>query len=270
MHIDVKYKAEKVSLNDLIANKVDLGTAARIYRGDVNIIAALRGNLTQPKPPEFHFEFLSNSELTNDPTFEQFMAKLQHDENEMNKQVTYLLLFNSFAPYGEGRNFTQNLYSYAYKGLSDIINRQVNNIVNDLLFKITGNRNIKVDISTSVYSSANLLGSGNPVGGTLANLSRFDRSTVDLKVPIKLLKGKIIVNVGGNLDFAFQSNSALQNNNFQWLPDWDVEFVLGKSGKLRMIVFQRNSLDINTVNSTSSLGRRNRYGVSLSYSKDFD
>jgi len=188
----------------------------------------------------------------------------------MNKQVTYLLLFNSFAPYGEGRNFTQNIYSYAYKGLSDIFNRQVNNIVNDLLYKITGNRGIKVDISTSFYSSASLLGSGNPVGGTLASLSRLDRSTVDLRVPFKLLNGKIIINVGGNLDFSLGNNSAFQNSGFQWLPDWNIEFVLGKSGALRMIVFQRNSLDINTVNSSSSLGRRNRYGISLSYSKDFD
>jgi autotransporter translocation and assembly factor TamB len=270
MHIDVMYKAEKVSLSDLIANKVDLGSAARIYRGNVNIIAALRGNLSAPKPPAFRFEFPSNSELMNDPTFEQFLAKLQHDENEMNKQVTYLLLFNSFAPYGEGRNVTQNLYNYAYKGLSDIINKQVNNIVNDLLFKITGNRNIKVDISTSFYSSSSLLGNGNPVGGTLANLSRLDRSTVDLKIPFDLLKGKIIFNIGGNVDFALQNNASFQNNNFQWLPDWDIEFILGKSGKLRMIVFQRNSLDINTVNNTNSLGRRNRYGISLSYSKDFD
>jgi autotransporter translocation and assembly factor TamB len=270
MHVDVMYKAEKVSLSDLIANKVELGTAARIYRGDVNIIAALRGNLTQPKPPVFRLDFPSNNELRNDITFEQFLTKLQNDENEMNKQVTYLLLFNSFAPYGEGRNVTQNLYNYAYKGLSDIFNRQVNNIVNDLLYKITGNRGIKVDISTSFYSSASLIGSGNPVGSTLSNLTRLDRSSVDLRVPFKLLNGKIIINVGGNLDFSVANNSAFQSNNFQWLPDWNIEFVLGKTGKLRMIVFQRNSLDINTVNNTSSLGRRNRYGVSLSYSKDFD
>lgn len=267
IHVDVKYTAEKISLNDLLG-KINLGSTAKYYRGNVNVIASLRNKLTEPKTT-FRLDF-PTSDFSNDEIFNAFLNKLQNDENEMNKQVTYLLLFNSFAPYGEGRNVTQNIYSYAYKGLSDIFNRQVNNIVNDLLYKITGNRGFKIDISTSFYSSSSLLGSGNPVDRTIGDLSRLDRSTVDLRVPFKLLNGKIIINVGGNLDFSLGNNSAFQNNSFQWLPDWNIEFVLGKSGALRMIVFQRNSLDINTVGTSSSLGRRNRYGISLSYSKDLD
>jgi hypothetical protein len=41
---------------------------------------------------------------------------------------------------------------------------------------------------------------------------------------------------------------------------------LTKDKKLRAILFNRNSLDING----GALGRRNRQGASISYRKDFD
>jgi hypothetical protein len=50
------------------------------------------------------------------------------------------------------------------------------------------------------------------------------------------------------------------------LPDLNIEFILSDDRKLRAILFNRNSLDING----SSLGKRNRQGVSISYRKDFD
>ena len=58
----------------------------------------------------------------------------------------------------------------------------------------------------------------------------------------------------------------IDNNNFQWLPDLNIEFILTKDRKLRAIVFNRNSLDI----IGGSMGRRNRQGVSISYRKDFE
>lgn len=265
IHVDVRYTAEDVSLNDLLGKTVDLGTAAKYYRGDVYVVASLRNKLTDPKTT-FRLEF-PNADFRNDDIFNAFLAKLQNDENEMNKQVTYLLLFNSFAPYGEGRNVTQNLYNYAYKGLSDIINRQLNSIVSNIFYQIFKDKSIKVDVSTSFYSSSSLLGNGAPVSA-LNSISNIDRSNLNLKLVKSVLNGRIIFNVGANLDFGFVSSSAFQNGNTQFLPDWNVEFVLGKTGKLRMIAFQRNSLDINT--GTSSLGRKNRYGISLTYSKDFD
>jgi hypothetical protein len=72
--------------------------------------------------------------------------------------------------------------------------------------------------------------------------------------------------VGGDLDFNVRTTSSIQNGDFQWLPDLNVEFILTRNRKLRAIVFNRNSLDING----STLGRRNRQGVSISYRQDFD
>ena len=72
--------------------------------------------------------------------------------------------------------------------------------------------------------------------------------------------------MGGDLDFNVRSSTNIQNDNLQWLPDLNIEFILTRDRKLRAIVFNRNSLDING----SSLGRRNRQGVSISYRKDFE
>ena len=89
---------------------------------------------------------------------------------------------------------------------------------------------------------------------------------MNLKLGRSFLNDKVIINVGGDLDFNVRSSTNIQNDNLQWLPDLNIEFILTRDRKLRAIVFNRNSLDING----SSLGRRNRQGVSISYRKDFE
>ena len=57
--------------------------------------------------------------------------------------------------------------------------------------------------------------------------------------------------------------TSVQNSNTQWLPNLNIEFVLTKDKKLRLIIFNKTTLDV-------SFGRRNRQGISISYRKDFD
>jgi hypothetical protein len=59
------------------------------------------------------------------------------------------------------------------------------------------------------------------------------------------------------------ASTSIQNSNTQWLPNLNIEFVLSKDKKLRLIIFNKTTLDV-------SFGRRNRQGVSISYRKDFD
>jgi hypothetical protein len=178
----------------------------------------------------------------------------------MLKQVTYLIVFGSFAPYGEARTAT-NAYSLGLNTISQKITAEINKLVANLLYKITGDKSLQLDVATSTYSSASLLGTN---VGTSSN--RLDRQTVNLKVNQSLLDGKIIVTFGGDLDFNLGNTSAVQNGNFQWLPDISVQIVLSQDRKLRAVVFSKSTLDVST---SSALGRRNRQGVSLSYTKDF-
>ena len=123
---------------------------------------------------------------------------------------------------------------------------------------------MRFDIGSSVYNSTNLL---DPTGGGIAiNANKIDRTRVNLKLGRSFLNDKIVVNVGGDLDFNVRGTSTIQNSDFQWLPDVNIEFILTEDRKLRAILFNRNSLDING----NALGKRNRQGLSISYRKDFD
>jgi hypothetical protein len=89
---------------------------------------------------------------------------------------------------------------------------------------------------------------------------------VNLKLGYAFANDKVVVTLGSDLDFNVGNSTSFQNGNFQWLPDFNIKFILTKDRKLSAIVFTKNSLDI----SGSTFGRRNRQGVSISYQRDFD
>ena len=267
IHIDARYTAERVSLNELVSSS-NFSNAVKTYRGNVYVIAALRNKLMQPDI-KFSLAFPQGNPISSDNEFSQFISRLERDDNEILKQVSFLIVFNSFAPVGfsnaNGNN--SNAYTVTSIGIntiSHLLTKEINKSITNILNKVTGDKSLRFDVGSSVYNSANLLdpsGAGIPI-----NANKIDRQRVNLKLGRSFLNDKIIVNVGGDLDFNVQNSTNIQNGNFQWLPDLNIEFILSDDRKLRAIIFNRNSLDI----SGSSLGRRNRQGVSISYRKDFD
>ncbi len=267
IHIDARYTAQRVSLNELVGT-ANFSNAVRTYRGNVYVIAALRNKLAQPDI-RFSLAFPQGNPISSDNEFSQFITRLERDDNEILKQVSFLIVFNSFAPvsFSNGSGNNNNAYTVTSIGIntiSQLLTKEINKSITTLLNKVTGDKSLRFDVGSSVYNSANLL---DPSGAGIAiNANKIDRQRVNLKLGRSFLNDKIIVNVGGDLDFNVQNSTAIQNGNFQWLPDLNIEFILTDDRKLRAIIFNRNSLDI----SGSSLGRRNRQGVSISYRKDFD
>ncbi|MDQ2752506.1 MAG: translocation/assembly module TamB domain-containing protein, partial [Bacteroidota bacterium] len=271
IHIDAQYTAERVSINDLISNQSATNSVDNAfsnvsgYRGDVYVIAQLRDKLTQPKIT-FRLDFPQGSAIKNDNNFNLFLARLQSDDNEMLKQVTYLIVFNSFAPYGEVTGASTNAYSLGVNTLSQKITSEVNKIISNVLYKITGDKNLQLDIAASTYSSSSINGATSYTGSSV-----LDRQQIGLKINKSLLDGKVIITFGGDFDFGISNASASQTNNFQWLPDVSVQIILSKDRKLRAIVFNRSSLTVaGNTGATGSLGRSTRQGISLSYTKDFE
>jgi hypothetical protein len=260
LQIEALYVAENVRLNDLVGNQ-NIGGVVQGYKGDVYVVASITGNLQKPSI-KFRLDFPAYSQVKSNETFIQFLNKLQQDENEMLKQVTYLIVFGSFAPYGEGRNIATNVTTLGVNTISEMISKQVNNVVSNILYRITGDRSLQFDVSTSVYNSSSLF------SGNVTAVNSIDRQQVNFKLGKSLFNNKVIVTFGGDLDFRMGSNtvSSQQLGNLQWLPDLTVDIVLSKDKRVRAIVFSRNDLDI----STTSVGRRNRQGASISYRSDFD
>ena len=64
-------------------------------KGDVDVIFKLRGTLKEPEP-SFEFQFTFDNPLKSDPIANEYLKTFQSDQNELNRQVTSLLLFNTF------------------------------------------------------------------------------------------------------------------------------------------------------------------------------
>lgn len=266
MSIDAQYTAERISLSDLIGNNIFSGSV-RGYRGDVYVIAELRNQLSQPDI-SFRLDFPQGSPVKNDNEFSAFLNRIQRDENEILKQVSFLIVFGSFAPPGEFNNRSgganpYNISSLGINTLSQVLTNEVNKALSGLLYKITGDRSLRFDLGASLYNSSSIFGA--TTGGVQNNSNVLDRSRVNFKLGKSFLNNNVIVTFGGDLDFNLGARSGV-GNNFQWLPDLNIEIILTKDRKLRAIIFNKNSLDI----SGSNFGRRNRTGASISYRRDFD
>lgn len=266
IHIDAQYTAENVSANDLIGNQNQSGlVSSKSYRGPVYVIASLSDKLIKPTFA-FKIDFPQGSPIKNDPVFNELINKIEKDDNEILKQVTYLIVFSAFAPYGQGNGGANiNIASIGVNTLSQLVTKEATRIVDNLLYKAFHDKNLHIDLGTSVYSSID--NSGLSSTGSSTNAA-FDRSSINFKVGYSLFNEKVIVTVGGNWDFGF-TNATTQNGSLQFLPDFNAELVLTKDRKLRGIVFSKNSL-YGYGSGTTGLGKQIRTGVGLSYKRDFE
>jgi hypothetical protein len=121
--------------------------------------------------------------------------------------------------------------------LSQILTKEINKMFSNMLYKLTGDKSLRVDVGTSLYSNADLLGAASGINTNASNTG-INRSRVNFKVGKSFFEDKIVVTFGGDLDFNLSNSSSVKNGN----------------------------LDI----SGSSFGRRNRFGASISYRRDFE
>lgn len=255
INITAQYTAENISLNELIGNQ-NMGInngSIRAYKGDVYVLALLSGRLSSPKI-DFRIDFPSNLALRNDPTFNQFLNKLESDQSEMVKQVTWLILFQSFAPYGEavGR------FNALQTSLNTVSQVLVNGL-NRLIASALNGKGWQLEVGGAFYNSSSLYGNQNA-----ATNNNADKLRLNLKLNKRILDGRIIITVGSDFDVNV-GNNPTQTNQLQLLPDVSVEFVLSNDRKLRAIIFSKSSLEVNQ----TAIGRRSRQGIGLSYTRDW-
>ncbi len=265
LHVAARYTAERVSLKDLISNQTSFtasDNALKVQRDNVYVIAQLNGKLSKPDI-KFKIDFPANSPAKTDPNFSQFIGRIEKDDNEMLTQATSLIVFGSFAPYGQGllAGNGVNYQSLGANTLTQKLTGVVNKLVADYLYK---KLKIRVDLGASFYSGSDILSSATGTSNTSTNNASY-RGVFNFKVGKSFLDDKIIITFGTDIDFNVGA-SAIQSGNTQWLPDWNVEFVLSRDKNLRAMIFSKNSLDI----SGNALGRRNRQGIGISYRKDFE
>ncbi len=263
------YTAENVSFaplaNTLLADANTGGTTGGSpangsltgFRDDVNVIATLTGELFQPAF-SFRLEFPSNSLVYRNPSVAFGIQQIEKNPNELNKQVTYLIVFNSFAPY-ENQQSNYNPFGEAISStISGLLFGEVNRRINELLSKVLQRNNLTLNFTGSLYNR-------NLVAQNQGGLLQINQSDVNVTVGKSLFEGRVNFSVGGTFDVPIQS----VEQTIRLFPDVTVELLLNKSGSVKASFFYRENLDYLTSTTTAGLQTR-RYGASISYGKEFD
>jgi hypothetical protein len=244
INIDAEYTAKDVDFSSFPSLK---GYRAK---SNVDVVAHLTNTL---KSPEINFEFIlpSNSPYAQDNFVQSKLEDFTRDKNEMNKQISSVLIFNTFVPQNQGFLQNQNALSIGINTIGQILSRSLTDYVNKYLQKIGLTFNF--DVSSS-----------NDLNGLNQNYSQL-QAAANFAFSKQWFKGRLVVTVGGNFDVNNPYTLSNKNANSSLLltPDFSAEWLLSKDGKVRVIGFRRSNIDFST-------GQRNRQGISLNYRTDYD
>ena len=248
INIDAVYTAPNVDLSSLATSS---GTKLN-QKSDLNIIAHLTNTL---KDPSINFDFVipkdKTTDRTNDPVVLENLKKMTKDQNERNRQVASLLLFNTFITDNNG-----GLGASTASFLSGTVGQVISGFLNNQLTRFF--QKVFKDPTLTPYLSFN-----SNYNLTSKELINALEASGNFGFKKEYFNGRLIVTLGGNIDYNNPYILQARNTNVLLTPDITVEYILTADGKLRIVGFNRTSVDV-------TLGQRNRTGVRLSYQKEFD
>jgi hypothetical protein len=171
-----------------------------------------------------------------------------------------LIVFNSFAPYGEATGGLGTQFSeLAYSTISGLFFGEVNKRLNQLLGKILQNNDLTVNFTGSLYNR------------NLVNNARgfnINQSNLNISVGRAFFDNRFLLTFGSTFDVPLQSDL---EQNIQFLPDVTAEWLINKSGSIRATFFYRQNLDFFTITPGQATGSRTkRTGAGIAYRKEFD
>ena len=245
--IDAEYLAPNVDLSSLATSR-----GKYQQKSDLLIIAHLTNTLKAPRIG-FEFEIPKNkqTDYSKDPVLLENLKKFSKDENEQNRQVASLLLFNTFINDNNG-GFGASTASFLSGTAGQVISGFLNNQLTRVFQKLFKDPTITPYISFN--SNYNL---------TSTELINALEASGNFGFTKAYINGRLVVSLGGNIDYNNPYILAARNTNVLLTPDITVEYLLTKDGKLRIVGFNRTVVD-------ATLGQRNRTGLRLSYNRDFD
>ena len=159
VNIEAIYKTErKVDFAPLITNNIPNSNISS-FRDFVYVVAKMRGDLFKPDIT-FALDFPTESLAKTDATVSFTIDEILKNENELNKQVAFLVVFNSFAPSNSASSLglaSASGVDLFVNSISDFLSSQINGVLNNILsnkLKIPG---LYVNFSGSLYNP-------NPIG----------------------------------------------------------------------------------------------------------
>ena len=243
------YKANIDVYAEYLAKNVDISSLSSTggfkQKEDIIIISHLTGILQNPNV-SFSLLLPERSDAKRDDIIVKRLADFKNDENEMNKQVASLLLFNTFI-IGNQNFLTQG-------NASTLITNTIGGVVSSLL---TNMLNKELEKATKGLVSSYI-----DINPTLDLQKSASQLQANVRAGLKiLLSNKVVALVGGNFDYNNPTYAQQLERRGLLTPDINVEWLINKDGSLRVIGFNKSSIDF-------TLNQRNRSGLQLSYRKD--
>jgi hypothetical protein len=263
--IEAVYRAENVRFSDLgLSAASGLGIQdenVRRYRGDILVTADLTGKLLSPNI-EFRIDLPPNSPLKNDQEALALLQRIQNDKNELNKQVSCLVVLNTFVPLSTSANdfsASSAVTNVVVSSISGVISNAFSKQVNQRLQRIFNDKSIRVNFNTSLYNGSNLVDN---IDQSQFNLNR---TNFNFSIVKSFMNEKLTLTFGSALDFGLTAQQ-VQASSFQFLPDINAEYKITPDGRVALTFFYRDSYNyLSTGNHT-----QNSSGTSISYRRDFD
>jgi hypothetical protein len=227
----------------------------------VLVTADLTGKLLSPSI-QFQISMPSNSPLKNDQDALALLQQIQGDPNELNKQVSCLVVLNSFVPLSSSANnfeASSAVTSVVVSSISGAISNAFSKQVYQLLQRIFNDKSIRVNVNTTLYNGDYLFDNIDQ------NKLTLDRTNLNFSVGKSFMNEKLTLTFGSALDFGITAQQ-IQASSFQFLPDITAEYKLTQDGRVALTFFYRDSYNyLSGGNHT-----QNSSGSSISYRRDFD
>jgi hypothetical protein len=253
------YKANIDILAEYLATKVNFGSLANSQSSttgsvtssfnqisNLKVLAHLTETLLKPKI-QFELVLPTGSDI-KDFVILKKLEQFKLDENDMNKQVTSLLLFNSFINTNQGFISAGSGYNVISGTIGGVVSNAISGFFNKFLQQYVKNLSFTFDVNSSL--------------GDLQNNVNKLQAAAKSNFVYTLLDGRLIITAGINLDYNNPYVTKNRNSNVLVTPDVTAEWILTRDGRVRVVGFNRTNYDL--------LGQRNRTGFSLAYRKEAD
>lgn len=262
VNLQAVYNAENVRFAPLVQSLALNDSRLERARGDVYVAVTLTGALFQPKF-DFKLDFPETSPVRSNPSFAYGLQQIEGNPNEITKQVTYLIVFNAFAPYQTGEGQGSNVINdFTFTTLSGLLFSQVNKVLNQVLGRVLANNKVTLNFSGSLYNRDLVTQTNRGFG---INTTSFNLS---LSAPAG---DRVQITFGGTFDVPIPGNNSNDINQRIYLyPDVSVDVLINKSGSIRATFFYTQSPDVVVSGAYVNPIKSQRAGAKLSYRKEFN
>ncbi len=247
INIDAVYKGLRTAPYNLILEYLTSDEEKTLAERatDIDLLMALRGDLMKPNI-EFDIQFPNVSQRLL-PYIDSKMRIVRADINELNRQVFGLVVFKAFLPNDGGAGLTDIGKTYANtvtEMLSNQLSLYVTGLVSDIVTDVDFLSGVDFDFNYQPYTD--VTNAPDYTGVT----SEFQFNTQS-----RLFNDKVLVGAGGGVENSINSGT-------YFTGDFMLEWVVSKDGRLSLKAYRRTDRDLS--------GSRNKMGIGVSYSIEFD